>query len=149
MLNTGSVVHDKAQAYIPPVPNVMQQPSVPCISSIIVLAPWLQIWKLLTFFYPHHPAESSLILLRPKIISQTLELCTKLTCLHPVFGPAFTPYPLFQWYPQRKEILFNRSMKCWNSGFNTRLLLSNIYAENPFMCYSQKATVILDTNYSR
>jgi len=24
---------------------------------------------------------------------------------HPVFGPASTPYPLFQWYPQRREII--------------------------------------------
>jgi hypothetical protein len=22
---------------------------------------------------------------------------------HPVFGPAFNPYPLFQWYPQSKN----------------------------------------------
>ncbi len=36
MLNTGLVAHDKAQAYIPLVPNVMQQPIVPGISSIIV-----------------------------------------------------------------------------------------------------------------
>jgi len=34
MLNTGSVALDKAQAYIPLVPNVMQQPSVPSISYI-------------------------------------------------------------------------------------------------------------------
>jgi len=38
-------------------------------------------------------------------------------CLHPVFGPAFTPCTLFQWYPQSNEILFNLSMKCWNSEF--------------------------------
>jgi hypothetical protein len=35
-----------------------------------------------------------------------------------VFGPPFTPYLLFQWYPQSKEILLNLSMKCWNSAFN-------------------------------
>jgi len=29
-----------------------------------------------------------------------------------VFGPSFTPYPLFQWYPQSKDILENLSMKC-------------------------------------
>jgi hypothetical protein len=44
----------------------------------------------------------------------------KVTRLHPVFGPAFTPYPLFQWYLQSKEILLNLSMKCWNSAFNAQ-----------------------------
>ncbi len=33
---------------------------------------------------------------------------------------SFTPYPLFQWYPQSKEILFNLSMKCWNLAFNAQ-----------------------------
>jgi hypothetical protein len=33
---------------------------------------------------------------------------------------SFTPYPLFQWYGQRKEILLNLSMKCWNSTFNAQ-----------------------------
>jgi hypothetical protein len=27
---------------------------------------------------------------------------------------SFTPYPLFQWYPQSKEILLNLNMK-WNA----------------------------------
>jgi hypothetical protein len=36
----------------------------------------------------------------------------KVTCLHPVFGPPFTPYPLFQWYPQSKDILINFSVNC-------------------------------------
>ncbi len=36
----------------------------------------------------------------------------------PVFGPPFTPYPLFQWYLQSKDILLNLRMKCWNSAFN-------------------------------
>jgi hypothetical protein len=39
---------------------------------------------------------------------ETIELLVK---SHPVFGPAFTPYPLFQWYPQSKEILLNLSMQ--------------------------------------
>jgi len=34
----------------------------------------------------------------------TLELSVKSPSLHPVFGPVFTPYPLFQWYLQNKEI---------------------------------------------
>jgi hypothetical protein len=39
---------------------------------------------------------------------------------HPVFGLASTPYPHFQWYPQRKEILIYLNMKCWNSAFNAQ-----------------------------
>jgi hypothetical protein len=31
-----------------------------------------------------------------------------------------TPYPLFQWYPQSKDILLNLHMKCRNSAFNTQ-----------------------------
>jgi len=42
-----------------------------------------------------------------------IELSLKSPCLHPVFGPAFTPYPLFQWYRQCKEI--------WNAE-NQRLM---------------------------
>jgi hypothetical protein len=41
-------------------------------------------------------------------------------CLHPVFGPAFSPYSLFRRYLQSKEILLNLSMKCWNSAFNAQ-----------------------------
>jgi len=52
--------------------------------------------------------------------SGVLEISLKSPCPHPVFGPAFTPYPLFQWYPQSKEILLNLSMKCWNSAFNAQ-----------------------------
>jgi len=34
---------------------------------------------------------------------------------------SFTPYPLFQWYPQSEEFFYkNRSMKCSNSAFNTQ-----------------------------
>jgi len=33
---------------------------------------------------------------------------------------SFTPYPLFQWYPQSNEILLNISMKCWNVAFNVQ-----------------------------
>jgi len=40
------------------------------------------------------------------------ELWVKSPYLNQVFGPAFTPYPIFQWYPQSKEILLNLSMKC-------------------------------------
>jgi hypothetical protein len=34
-----------------------------------------------------------------------------------VLSPLF---PLFQLYPQMKEILLNLSMKCWNSAFNAQ-----------------------------
>jgi hypothetical protein len=47
-------------------------------------------------------------------------LPVKSPCLHPIFGPAFTPYPLFQWYPQSNHILLNLSMKCGNSALNAQ-----------------------------
>jgi hypothetical protein len=47
-----------------------------------------------------------------------IELSVKSPCFHPVYGPAFTPYPLFQKELQSNEILLNLSMKCWNSAFN-------------------------------
>ncbi len=37
-------------------------------------------------------------------------------CLHPVFGPPFTPHLLV--VSESKEILLNLSMKCWNSVRN-------------------------------
>ncbi len=47
--------------------------------------------------------------------------------LHHVFGspltPIPTPFPLFQWYTQSKDILINLinlSMKCWFSVFNAQ-----------------------------
>jgi hypothetical protein len=30
-----------------------------------------------------------------------------------------SPIPLFQWYPQSKDILINLSMKCWRTRFET------------------------------
>jgi hypothetical protein len=33
---------------------------------------------------------------------------------------SFTPYPLFQWYVQSKEVLLNLGMKFWNSAFNAQ-----------------------------
>ncbi len=38
----------------------------------------------------------------------------------PPISNAFAPYPLFQWYPQSKEILLNLGMKCWTSAFNAQ-----------------------------
>ncbi len=49
----------------------------------------------------------------------TIELSGKSPCL-PVFGPAFTPYHVVEWYLQSKEILLNLSMKCWNLAFNAQ-----------------------------
>jgi hypothetical protein len=41
--------------------------------------------------------------------------------LYPIFGPAFTPYPRFQWYLQSNEFFKkNLSTKCWNSVFNAQ-----------------------------
>jgi hypothetical protein len=60
--------------------------------------------------------------LQPDLMGSSIleikEISVKSPSFHPVFGPAFTPYPLFQWCPQSKEILLNLSMKCWNSAFN-------------------------------
>jgi hypothetical protein len=44
-------------------------------------------------------------------------LFTKVMCKVTIF---FTSHPLFQWYPQSKEILLNLSMKCWNFAFNAQ-----------------------------
>jgi hypothetical protein len=35
-----------------------------------------------------------------------------------LLGLLFTPYPLFQWYLQAKDILINLGMKCCNSVWN-------------------------------
>jgi hypothetical protein len=53
-------------------------------------------------------------------IVEPIELSMKSPSLHPVFGPPFTPYPLFQWYPQSKQLLLNLSMKCWNLASNAQ-----------------------------
>jgi len=39
-----------------------------------------------------------------KRLCEIIELSVKSHCLHPVFGPPFTSYALFQWYPQRNFI---------------------------------------------
>jgi hypothetical protein len=66
--------------------------------------------------------QSSLIYLQSFLsdvdLCYLVELSVKSSCLHPLFRSAFTHYPLFQWYPQSKEVLLNLSMKCWNSAFN-------------------------------
>ncbi len=40
------------------------------------------------------------------------EFSLKSPCLRPVFGPPFSPYPLFECGLQSKEILLNLGMKC-------------------------------------
>jgi hypothetical protein len=49
-----------------------------------------------------------------------LELSVKSPSVSPPISSAFAPYPLFQWYPQSKEILLDLGMKCWNSAFNAQ-----------------------------
>ncbi len=39
--------------------------------------------------------------------------------IRPKVTLCFTPYPLFQWYPQSNETLLDLGTKCWNSAFNT------------------------------
>jgi hypothetical protein len=49
------------------------------------------------------------------------ELSPKSPSVSPsISSSSFAPYPLFQWYPQSKEILLNLGMKCWNSIFNAQ-----------------------------
>jgi nicotinamide riboside transporter PnuC len=50
----------------------------------------------------------------------TMKLFVKSPSLSPPIPSAFTPYPLFQWYPQNKETWLNLSMKCWYSAFNAQ-----------------------------
>jgi hypothetical protein len=45
--------------------------------------------------------------------SLNIELICKVTL-------SFTPYRLFQWYPESKKISLNLSVKCWNSSFNAQ-----------------------------
>jgi hypothetical protein len=57
------------------------------------------------------------------LVLYIIELSLMSPCLHPVFGPGFTPpYPLFQWYLQSKRdfIESNLSMKCCNSVRNVQ-----------------------------
>jgi hypothetical protein len=49
-----------------------------------------------------------------------LELSIKSPSVARPISSAFAPYPLFEWYPQSKEILLNLGMKCWNSAFDTQ-----------------------------
>jgi len=44
----------------------------------------------------------------------------KVTLSSPCLWASCHPYPLFQWYPQTKDILINLSMKCCNSAFNAQ-----------------------------
>jgi hypothetical protein len=52
----------------------------------------------------------------------TTKLSLKSPSLSPPILSAFTPYPLFEWYPQSNEILLNFSMKCCNSAFTAQSL---------------------------
>jgi hypothetical protein len=48
----------------------------------------------------------------------TIKLFVISPSLSPPIPSAFTPYPVFQCYPQNKKFLLNLSTKCWNSAFN-------------------------------
>jgi hypothetical protein len=54
------------------------------------------------------------------LVSFKIALSVKSLSVSPPISSAFGPYPLFQWYPQSKEILLNLGMKCWNSAFNAQ-----------------------------
>jgi hypothetical protein len=69
-------------------------------------------------FIPYVPKTDQLD--PPNLGTFKIELSTKSPCLYHVFEPPFSPYPLFWWYPQSKEILLNFSMKCQNSAFNAQ-----------------------------
>jgi hypothetical protein len=43
-----------------------------------------------------------------------IEVYVKSPSVSPPISSPFAPYPLFQLYPQSKEILLNLGMKCWN-----------------------------------
>jgi hypothetical protein len=60
-------------------------------------------------------------ILRKKILNlQKYSICTITPSSPCLWAPPFTPYSLFQWYPQSNHILLNLSMKCWYSAFNAR-----------------------------
>jgi hypothetical protein len=52
------------------------------------------------------PSLLLIFLIKSSLVRIT-ELSVKSPCLHPVFGPAFTPYPIFQWYPSCIYTLFS------------------------------------------
>jgi hypothetical protein len=58
----------------------------------------------------------------------TLELSIKSPCLHPLCGSAFTPKPLFQWYPQSNEISLNSAFNAQGSRVVVHVGAVKIYA---------------------
>jgi hypothetical protein len=75
------------------------------------------IWK------NHVQSYTFLVTTMPVRLSSKIMLHTivihKVTMSSPsLWGLLSTPYPLFQWYPQSKDILINLSMKCYNSVWN-------------------------------
>ncbi len=51
---------------------------------------------------------------------EIIEFIHKVTLSLGLLSPPLPPYPLFQRYPQSKEILLNLSMKWWNSAFDAQ-----------------------------
>jgi hypothetical protein len=91
---------------------------------------WLLYTLFLTHKKPKRPPKlrenSTLVVTthpptKTKAVLEGIKVMCKVTfSFHPLFLFAFTPYPLFDWYSQRKEILLNLSTKCWNSAFNAQ-----------------------------
>jgi hypothetical protein len=52
-----------------------------------------------------------------KFSPSVIRVIHKVALASPCLSP---PYPLFQWYLQRKEILLNLNMECWNLAFNAQ-----------------------------
>jgi hypothetical protein len=71
-----------------------------------------------------HKVMPSLVLSFPSLIEMSdgtvIELSVNSPSVHPVFGPASTLYPLFQWYLPSNEILLNLSTKCWNAALKAQ-----------------------------
>jgi hypothetical protein len=85
-------------------PKLLPQNSRMCLADFRVTKIWVDVYFIMynlgvqcrVFF-----VSDSLFFIWETFI----ELWVKSACLHYVFGPAFTPYALFQWYPQSEEIL--------------------------------------------
>ncbi len=51
---------------------------------------------------------------------RAIRVIRNVTVSSPCLWASLTTYPLFQWYPQSKDILINLSMKWWFSAFNAQ-----------------------------